>query len=140
MFIVTDEIKKRRRRRSVFYFLNADITENTHLLIFLFFICYLPSPNVRITTPGTYNPFVSGSDACRKAYFEPEHQTNTQEQTTLKYVVSRMSGPLQRTIHFLNLKNRPYSPRISSGLVSIFPSFFSSFFLKLFLFICFPAY
>ena len=30
-----------------------------------FFSAYLPSPNLELTPPGTYNPNARGSDACR---------------------------------------------------------------------------
>ena len=35
------------------------------LQIFFFFFVYLPSPNLGLTPPGTYNPNARESDACR---------------------------------------------------------------------------
>ena len=36
-------------------------------LLSFFFFMYLPSPNLELTPPGTYNPNARGSDACRGA-------------------------------------------------------------------------
>ena len=66
---------------------------------FLSFFCvYLPSPDLGLTPPGTYNPNVRGSDACRESNCLWTRALDRYTRASLsECVVSTMSGPPPKT-------------------------------------------
>ena len=64
----------------------------------IFFFAYLPSPNLGLTPPGTYNPNARGSDACRGSNSLWTWTIDKYTRAGLpECVVSTMSGPPPKT-------------------------------------------
>ena len=63
-------------------------------IIIIFFFAYLPSPNLGVTSPGTYKPNARGSDACRGSNILWTRTLDRYTRAVLpECVVSTMSGP-----------------------------------------------
>ena len=65
-------------------------------ILFTFFFAYLPSPNLGLIPPGTYNPNARQSDASRGAT-DWTRTLDINKGGLHKSVVSRMSGPPPET-------------------------------------------
>ena len=80
---------------------------------FLFFLfAYLPSPNLGLTSPGTYNPNARGSNACRGSN---SLWTRTLDRYTRaglpECVSSTMSGPPPKTTQDRTQRTHTPNPR-----------------------------
>ena len=64
---------------------------------YLFFHVYLPSSNLGLTPPGTYNPNARGSDACRGEQQFGDQNTWHTRAGLPECMVSTMSGPPPKT-------------------------------------------
>ena len=87
--------------------LEASISKE--FLVFFFF-AYLPSPNLGLTPPGTYNPNARGSDACARNCLWTRTLDRHTRAGLPECVVSTMSGtPPNTTQYRIQTKDTPNS-------------------------------